>query len=414
MNVVDQFLIAVLKHKDLDSLGSLNTEWVDDKELRRYKFISDYYKEHSELPGIRSFVSTYKLDETDADSKPKYYLGKIKERYIYTELADKVPSLLKTKLKADPIATLDEFRLLLSGLNLDSAATKDVSYSDKATLRYEDYLKRKTTKGVTYLSMGHPVLDKLFYGFGKTDLITLGGRAGSRKTFTLCKLALLTEDVLPETYGDILFISNEMNEEQIARRLDAIKYHLPYESFLRGTLSRRQAEYYKERLEELEHTNSRLKILHNCKTIDELAFKIGLYKPSLVMVDGSYLMEPKLKEGWEKLTFITRQLKQLTKDFCIPIINTTQLKRASGKGEKSTSFDAQDDFAYSNSFNQDSDLAIRMYQDKDMVYRQEVGWQIAKGRELNSEIGVTFKCNLTTMDLDFVETGTEATETVEF
>ena len=411
MNVLDQFLVSVLKNRDIENLAKLNKVWMDSDEFKRYRFVTDYYKENNELPGVRSYCSMYKVDATDVDSKPTLYLNKVKERYITSEILENIPSLIK-KAKDAPTKTLSDLKSLLASLSIEESTGRDVNYSDKATSRYEDYKLRKEKKGVTYLSMGHPVLDRIFMGYGKHDLVTIGGRAGSKKTFQLIYLAQIMEEFIPEEYGDILFISNEMAEDLIIRRGDAIKFKLPYERFLRGELNRHETRKYIDGLKELETKKSRIKILYNCRTIDELTFKIGLYKPSIVFIDGSYLMEPGMKEGWEKITFITRQLKQLTKDFGNPIINTTQLKRASGKGEKSTSFDAQDDFAYSNSFVQDSDVAIRMFQDKDMIYRQEIGIQIAKGREVSAEIDLVFKANLETMEFDYIEKSSDTTDEI--
>ena len=72
---------------------------------------------------------------------------------------------------------------------------------------------------------------------------------------------------------------------------------------------------------------------------------MGLYQPSAVFVDGSYLMESKMQEGWEKIVYITRNLKRLAKNFKTPIINTTQLKRGSSTTASQFSMAGMEDFA---------------------------------------------------------------------
>ena len=121
-------------------------------------------------------------------------------------------------------------------------------------------------------------------------------------------------------YGDILFITNEMGEEEIKERLDCIKFRLPYERFLKGSLTEREKNRYYRGLDGLKKKKSKIRILYSCQTIDELTTYVGLYKPSAVFIDGSYLMESKMAEGWERIVYITRNLKQIAKNFKVPII----------------------------------------------------------------------------------------------
>lgn len=413
MTAAQQLFIAVLKHKGEAIIPKIKRAWLDEKEVAQYKFLIDYYKEHGELPGVKSFCKTYGLEDTDIDSRPAFYLQKVKDRHIFTEISENIPALLR-KVKEKPKETLHAIKTLVADLDSEDTHSKDTLYSDETVERITSYFERARTGGVTYLSMGNALLDKLFYGYRKSDLITIGGRAGSRKTFLICLLCLLAEEHLPKDFGDILFLSNEMPDEEIKERMDCIRFKLPFTNFLEGKLSRKDLVRYREGLEELRDTKSRINIIYNCTTIDELHTKIGLYKPSIIFIDGSYLLEPQMDEGWQKITYITRNLKQIAKNTGTPIVNTTALKRASGTKEKGSSFDAQDDFAYANSYVQDSDLAIRLYQTKDMVYKQNFGMQIAKARRVKVDTDLQFYSNLTTMEMDFHEDEIETEETITF
>jgi len=125
-----------------------------------------------------------------------------------------------------------------------------------------------------------------------------------------------------------------------------------------------------------------------------------MYNPCKVFIDGSYLLEPDQEETWQKIVFITRRLKQLAKNNNLPIFNTTQLGK--GKGTKKvSSFEAQDQFAFSNSYNQDSDLSMTTYMTQEMAYHSLVGITIAKGRNIAPNTEVVFRCPLGNMDLGF-------------
>lgn len=404
MTVAEQLFIACLKHDDQKTFSLVQKDWLEGEELRQYRCIISYYKEHGELIGIRTFCDKFKLDEEDADSKPPFYLNALKERYIFTEISDKVPKILKG-MKGDPRSKLSELQTLVGTLATDASEVKDVLYSDEAEQRKLDYEERMRCNGVTYLSMGNIELDKTFYGYRKQDLITIGGRAGQGKTWLLLYLAYLLEcslfereDATGESFNDILFITNEMGTDEIKERLDCIRFRLPYDSFLKGSLTKRERSRYYRGLEEFSEKPSKIRLAYSCQTVDELTTLIGIYHPSVVFIDGSYMMEPRMQEGWEKITFITRGLKRLAKNTQTPIVNTTQLKKGTGKGSSKMAIDGQDDFAYSSSYTMDSDVAFRLFQDADMKFHSEVGVEVVKGRRVVTGTTIVFKNDLDNME----------------
>jgi replicative DNA helicase len=241
-----------------------------------------------------------------------------------------------------------------------------------------------------------------YYGFtiDGDHLFCLADFTVTHNTWYLVYLAFLLDKVLKErelmgdTFGEILFISNEMGEEEIKERIDCLTFKLPYERFLSGKLTEREKLRYYKGLDSLKENRSKIRILESCQTIEDLTTHIGMYKPSVVFIDGSYLMEPKMAEGWEKIVYVTRNLKRVAKAFKVPIINTTQLKRGAGKGGSKTAADSQDDFAYSNSYVQDSDIAMRMFQDPDMKFHDLVGMEVAKGRRVKAGTVLMFQNDL--------------------
>ena len=748
MTCGEELFVACLKKKDHKVLSVVQRKWLDGAEVREYKFIMDYYREHGDIVGVKTFCEKFKLDSSEVDSRPAFYLNALKERFIFATMSDNIPRILRG-IKDDPREKLYELQSLVASLAVDAIESKDVLYSDDTESRIRDYEERMKSLGVTYLSMGCDDMDKVFYGYRKQDLITIGGKAGQGKclgkgtpilmydlsvknvedikvgdvlmgpdgtprnvltvttgveqmywvrqkkgidyrvneshilslvypevtikthrekgkkvidernvtwkvknlsvkdylnsgysfkkhakgyksfgmefentelpidpyflgvwlgdgtsrelTITsfdkpivsflkeyaktlggecskehsseglwrmkgcsslfkvmdkfhllkkrsnpgsgekhipiefirtseenrlkllagiidtdgylgcgsfevtlvskrlhedlvlLCRTlgfyvscsvkeiegkpyykaniqgdtdriptllkrkvasgrkqiknvlhtgitlekdiidtyygftidgdhlfclgdftvthntwlltymtyllekVLLEKEAMGETFGDILFISNEMGEEEIKERLDCIKFRLPYESFLKGTLTEREKGRYYRGLETLKKGRSKIRIVYSCQTIDELSTYMGLYQPSAVFIDGSYLMEGKMQEGWEKIVYITRNLKRIAKNFKTPIINTTQLKRGSNKSGSKFALDGQDDFAYSSSYAQDSDIAIRMFQDADMKFHDLIGCEVVKGRRVVSGTTLVFQNDLNSM-----------------
>lgn len=399
----EALLIACLQRKDSKILSLVQKRWLDVSESRQYIFVMDYFRENGEMVGVKTFCDKFKLNVDDVDSRPAFYLNALKERFIFASISDKVPKILHS-LKESPRDKLSELQNLVASLSVDSVETNDTLYSEDVESRRKDYEARIKSLGVTYLSMGCDAMDKLFYGYRKQDLITIGGKAGQGKSWFLVYLAYLLEAVISErseltgeTFGDILFITNEMGEEEIKERLDCIKFKLPFEEFLRGTLDAKCKSRYYKGLSTLGKKKSKLRIVYSCQTIDELTTLMGLYQPCAVFIDGSYLMEGKMQEGWEKIVYITRNLKRLAKNFRSPIINTTQLKRGTGKSGSKMALDGQDDFAYSSSYSQDSDVAMRMFQDPDMKFHDFIGCEVVKGRRVKSGTTIIFQNDLSRM-----------------
>lgn len=391
MTTAEKLFLSIIKTGDVESMGKIKTDWIDVKEMKQYRYILDHFKTVGVLPPETDFIDKFDIEPTRIVSKPVMYLKELRERYVFTSLAENIPGIM-TGVKKGAVKALDQLRELIGNLEVEDHEARDMRY-DAVDSRLADYTRRKLTKGVTHLSAGLEVLDKYWYGYGKADLITIAGRAGLGKTWMLIFLALKLADTLTEDQGDVLFISNEMPEDEIADRFDAVKFKLPYAKFLKGELSRVIEAKYRKGLERLKARGSKITFVYNCNTLEMLRAKIDLYKPSAVFIDGSYLMLSKRASELEKIMEITRGLKRTAKDTGTPIVNTTQLRKGTGKSKAST-LDGQDELAYGGSYIQDSDLVLRMFQNTDMVYENVIGLDHVKGRRLPPNLTLYLKLNL--------------------
>jgi hypothetical protein len=410
LTVAEQLFGACVLHEDLTTLTKIERKWLSTQEFTQYQFLTDYYKDHAELPGLKLISAHFDKRYKDADGKPKYYLAQLQNRFTLTTLQEEVPKIMATARK-DPQSAREALITVTVNATARESKTTDKNYADKTDDRKSDYASRKENKGVSHLSTGNEVLDKVLLGYNPTDLVTFGGRAGSKKTWLLCFLALLAEAVIPEDMGPLLFITNEISIPELELRMDAIRFRLAYGRFLRGELNKREELRYMAGLDALKKRKSRLVIIHNCRHIDEFADRVNLYKPALAMIDGSYLMEPERELDYKKIAYITQNLKLIAGNTFTPTLNTTQMTRGGGKGEKKTSFDAQDEFAFGNSYVQDSDAAFRMYQTPEMVYDSIVGLEVAKGRRVEDNTRLAFHSNLESMKLDITNPATAVAPT---
>lgn len=418
MTIAEKLFVAVLQDGDIQSFYKIQKAWLESSsESKVLVFMRKYFRDNDRLPPTEVIFDKFP-GLSPITGSAKHYLKELIDRYTYNTLATKIPTIIKG-LKDDAQGTLDGLRSLVAGLSLNED-TEDIPYHLNADKRIDRYNERVGTNGVTYLSMNDPVLDSITYGYHRGDLTTIGGRAGMGKTWLLCVLAVLCESALTEADNPVLFVTNEMTAEDIIDRIDCIRFKLPYEKFLQGNLSPDELKRYKMGLHRLRTKGSKMNVIYNCSTLDEYEAKVRIYQPSVVFLDGSYLLEPRMEEGFAKTTYITRNLKAIAKATEIPCWNTTQLRKKMGRGANKSSIDGQDEFYY-GSYVQDSDYAIRMFQDPNMVYQQVIGLDFVKGRKIRPNTVIEYSPDLVSMSFGFSATlgvatsGTlKDTEDVEF
>ena len=94
-------------------------------------------------------------------------------------------------------------------------------------------------------------------------------------------------------------------------------------------------------------------------TLTSLSIKIDRLRPSVVFVDGVYLMIDEMTGESNTpmaLTNITRGMKRLAQKHNVPIVMSTQVLKHKMRGGKVTS----DAIGYSSSFVQDSDIVMTL------------------------------------------------------
>ena len=227
-------------------------------------------------------------------------------------------------------------------------------------------LKKKALKPeLPGLGSGFYDLDSLTQGFQKSDLIILAGRPSMGKTAFALNI---TENILKNYKVPIVFFSLEMSKEQLIYRLLSNETGISQTRLKIGNL-------YKEDWHELRNSiqnYSRLPFFiddqANLTTQDiRLKLKQILFeqnKVGLVIIDYlQLLVNSKLKSEnrVQELSQITRALKNLAKEFQIPIITLSQLSR--NVENRINKRPVLSDLRESGSIEQDADLVLMLYRE---------------------------------------------------
>ena len=229
-------------------------------------------------------------------------------------------------------------------------------------------LKQKSKKPIIPgLASGFSDLDSLTQGFQNSDLIIIAGRPSVGKTAFSLSLCL---NIIKAHKSPILFFSLEMSKEQIMYRL------LSMESSI-SQLRLRSGKLYKNdwlKLNKIINILAKLPLfINDNSTISTHEIRLMVknllfeqHKPGLIIIDYLQLMHPIRKidqNRSQELSQITRHLKELAREFDIPIVALSQLSR--NVENRVNKKPILSDLRESGSIEQDADLVLMLSQNLD-------------------------------------------------
>jgi len=256
----------------------------------------------------------------------------------------------------------NELFIINNEIKVQQAATSAQILNDLFSELKEKFLN-PTLPG---LSTGFSNLDSLTQGFQKSDLIIIAGRPSMGKTALSLNIALNSIKVsrLP-----VLFFSLEMSKEQIMYRILSSETGVNQVRLKNGKLYQNdwkklnkiikiisKLPFFIDDSSNLSIQDIRSKI----KTIIAEQTQIGL-----VIIDYLQLMQGlNLNYGnrVQELSQITRSLKNLAREFNIPIVALSQLSR--NVDNRVDQKPILSDLRESGSIEQDADVVLMLYQTK--------------------------------------------------
>lgn len=295
------------------------------------------------------------------------YIHLVKQKYIRR-------CVIKIGLKAVDNGFIMNFPIYDQLLGLDTEIrrlTANIQTNEKVpsnaellTRIVDDlWIRIKRPGQLSGIPSGFIGLDSYTDGFQKSELIIIAGRPSVGKTAFGLNLLL---NVLKKTRLPVLFFSLEMSTQQLMYRLLSIETRLNQNKFKTGLLNNEDWEKINlvmrilgkipMHLYDTPHLNT-LEIRRTLKNIDKTYPQIGL-----IIIDYLQLMEdPMFKNAnrAQEISAITRELKNIAREFEVPIIALSQLSRTidSRMDPKPMLSDLRD----SGSIEQDADLVLMLY-----------------------------------------------------
>ena len=260
-----------------------------------------------------------------------------------------------------------ETRKLMNDLQIQK---KDSSSAELLRSIIDDLWGKALRPGqLSGIPSGFTALDSYTDGFQKSELIIIAGRPSVGKTAFGLNVTL---NVLKKTRLPVLFFSLEMSAQQLMYRLLSMETRLDQTKFKTGLLN---ADDWKKidlvmrilgkipiHLYDRPYLSS-FDVRKTLKTASKTYPQIGL-----VVIDYLQLMqEPSSKNNRtvnraQEISFITRELKNIAREFKVPIVALSQLSRTiDGRMDPKPMLS---DLRDSGSIEQDADLVLMLYRNK--------------------------------------------------
>jgi replicative DNA helicase len=234
----------------------------------------------------------------------------------------------------------------------------------QAVARIEDL--RNQTEDISGVPSGFPSIDKVTYGWQKTDLIILAARPAVGKTAFALNLAR-NAALSPTRPTAVALFSLEMSAGQLVQRILSAESEIWLEKISRGKLEEYEMkQLYAKGIQRL----SEAKIFIDdtaALNIFELRAKCRRLKNKhdlgLIIIDYLQLMSGAggNTNREQEISQISRSLKQLAKELEVPIIALSQLSRAVETRKEGNKMPQLSDLRESGAIEQDADMVMFIY-----------------------------------------------------
>ncbi len=354
------------------------------REKQAFELILDHQKSYGKTPDRLTVEG--KTSITWDDGMPKepmeFFLKEMHNRVLHEALAEGQADIVGALKARDP----REARKLLGELMSTTSSmdgNDDVTYRevyglDAQATRLAKY-ERVKTMGSTIDGIPTPWerLSNTTMGWHEEELILVVGRSGTGKSWYL----LLCAKEAWLSGKKVMFVTFEMAEDIIGRRLDALIAELPYSDFKRGELGAPLEAKYKKKMAELESKGGFIVVSGGwASTVPDIERIIKQEKPDMVFIDGVYLMDDGMKtpEPWKKVQNVADQLKQLNQRVGIPIMGSAQFNRNVNLKKMTGGLES---IGGADRLGQNADIVIGLFNNDELRAKKQLVARLLKVRE---------------------------------
>lgn len=342
-----------------------------------------------EIGGASSITSL--INEVPTSGNVAYY-ARIVERAAVARRVIHAAGEIAALAYTQGERTLEQAMQLLLALDRSSAGDDFVDMPT-AVSEYMQELEflQEHPGAITGVPTGYSDLDDATAGLQDADLILCGGRPGSGKTSFALSLAY-NASVRGKR---VAIFSLEMPRKQLLRRFMSMAARMDMHRLRTGWI---EDDEWSKVIDAASRLSSLPIHINDAPSNPLSAMKRRLRKlkaehgtPDLVIVDYIGLIEPEeaTENRVQEMTRISRGLKQLAREFAVPVLALAQLSRK--VEERSNKRPMLADLRDSGSLEQDSDVVLFLY--RDAYYAALEGRTVEDGQENIAELNIAKQRN---------------------
>lgn len=313
------------------------SDFTDETHSLLWPLIQDYKEKHGAIDHVlfgEHLLRGHGIDQRDwlkaiASSHTKDadllggYAQALKARRDQTQLTETLSELTAKARETDAPAELHEEALQkLKALSVRKRA-EVISVRDALKNSIEELDRLFTQSEMPGIKTGLPKLDEKMGGWQRSDLTLIAARPAVGKTALMCNLALSAE-------CKIGIVSTEQPAVQIINRLIAIKGHVPAWKF-RAPRALSDDEWPQITGAAQEIRDLPITIMDSTRpTIGDIESTFHNRQIDLLFVDYAQRIQAP-GEIYERISAVAKGLKDLARNFDIPVVALAQINRAGAK-----------------------------------------------------------------------------------
>lgn len=374
MNIERSLLNRVITDRDIHLCfdKGVNQSWFNDSlDKKVWSFVVAHFATYSEVPSadvvIENFPEFVLVPEGEhlvLNDSISYLIDQLIERrkkLIVARTAEVVVTSIQVDAHEDAIMAMQKALIDFELEGLNSSNDIDIVQTiDDRIQRYED--RKKNPGGLLGLSTGFPTIDRACNGIQKKQMVTIIATPKVGKSLLAMQMAFnmwRKDGIVP------LFWSFEMTNREQEDRFDSMFARISQQRLMTGALVESEELRWRKVLEDSRVSKPPFLLSDSSSgaTLSQMASKLSVKKPDILIIDGMYLMideqAGKDTNQTQSLTNLTRGIKRLAMNHDIPILVTTQALEKKKEGGRVTA----NSIGYTSSFYQDSDVILSLERD---------------------------------------------------
>ena len=260
------------------------------------------------------------IDSLEDEIPNKYflvpYIGELKELAYKRMVVESAQKLIDGTESGEDINTLlDKFERATEA----PEASQDNNSLGDIMANIFDELENGTV--IDKVKTGIPIIDKCTNGIAPSELVTIGAKSGVGKSALAVRIAIN----MFKADKKVLIVSREMSKKQVAERILLSHSGVTKEQYENRDFNDEQWVRIIETMEAF--SGDGIIIDDKISTIQEIKQAVRRSKPDVLIVDYVQLLTPSNPSDSRErqVAEISRELKKMTSDFDMVVIQLTQL-----------------------------------------------------------------------------------------